>query len=174
MPGNALTLPGTAGTDKRAHGRRYTEEQRAYVFQVWAYECFRNPVATADYVRRDRGLDISPETIRRWSKAGAWGEVAATALREVAPDLAQGVDDALIRARPLAVAKMVDIVASIDPARPSMPQIHALELLVEATKDVPVPAPTGEIDTAGKTGAELARALYERIMRDRHGEGEGE
>lgn len=170
MNDRALTLADTGTRDTSAHGNRYSKETRAYVFQVWAYECLRNAADTSRYVYQDRGLEIPPETIRRWARDGAWAEVAATALREIAPDLHAATDDALIRARPMTVARMVDIVAAIDPAKPSMPQVHVLELLYNATKDAVIPAPTGEIDTDGKSGAELARALYDRIMRDRDGD----
>lgn len=137
----------------------------------WAYECDRFPTDTARYLQAEHGLEVHPETIRRWARTGQWGEVADAALRELAPDLNAAADALLVRAKPLARRTLVAIMAHINPAKVSMPEVAALQTLLAETQRAQAPADhAGAIDTSKMSMPELMQQLRDRPDADKAGQ----
>lgn len=87
-PGDELVLPdnvtaigrsdGSVDFHKPANGGKYSQEFRQHVFRIWAFEGTRSPTKTARIVQERDGITVTTQSIRNWSAAESWGDVAET------------------------------------------------------------------------------------------------
>jgi hypothetical protein len=86
-------------------------DERATVFQTWAFLTDRSPSRTADRVREEFGIEVNPKRISEWSKRHDWDGKARELFEQTAPTFFERTRAALVAAGPPAAVYLRDVVS---------------------------------------------------------------
>jgi hypothetical protein len=86
-------------------------DERATVFQTWAFLTDRSPSRTAAKVREEFGIEVNPKRISEWSKRHDWDGKARELFEQTAPTFFERTRAALVAAGPPAAVYLRDVVS---------------------------------------------------------------
>jgi hypothetical protein len=140
--------------DRCGPGHRYPTRVRDLAFQLWAFRCSRHLTCVAyelTSVGRAEGWDCIPSerTLRHWATKGDWAAATARTLRNIAPDLMEGLVTDLIMGAAEGMTYLREVLAG----RVAQPNSTRIRAILTALSMIGVP--------------DLAHATIRDAMRER-------